>query len=360
MVKHQLTSSAKSRLPLVDALRAVVATLVAWHHFVLYGLLSGLVLPLPDRMIDLLRNHRSIVQVFFVVGGYVMAYSMSRRPWNCRHVGWFVVRRYCRLGLPYLGAVALAIGACAIGRGWISERVVGSPPTLAQILAHVAFLQDILGYDSLSAGLWFVCIDFQLGLVYVVLLYLRDAIGPVLGRARGEDSTVVFLFLGFMLAVPSLFFFNLHDRFSAWAVYFFGQFFLGVMVYHGLQGSRLRSLFGLYVLTIVAALAYSWRWRLATSLATGLILFVAGHFGVLERWPKGRIAAYLGRTSYSLFLIHFSVLVVVLTLWVRFDWIAGGNSSGVLVVAYIASLIVADAFFRIVEIPAVTISRKFT
>ena len=42
-------------------------------------------------------------------------------------------------------------------------------------MAHVFLLEDILGYESLSAGFWFVAIDYQLGLLYVAILYLRDA-----------------------------------------------------------------------------------------------------------------------------------------------------------------------------------------
>ncbi len=109
------------------------------------------------------RGRASIFRIsgFVHVARHVAA-NLERPP-----RGWFIVRRYCRLGLPYLGAIALAVAACASARGWLSESVIGPPPTIARVLAHVVFLQDILGYDSLSAGLWFVCIDFQLGLIYV-------------------------------------------------------------------------------------------------------------------------------------------------------------------------------------------------
>jgi peptidoglycan/LPS O-acetylase OafA/YrhL len=40
MLKQETTSAAPPRMPLVDALRAVVATLIVWHHFALYGPLS--------------------------------------------------------------------------------------------------------------------------------------------------------------------------------------------------------------------------------------------------------------------------------------------------------------------------------
>jgi peptidoglycan/LPS O-acetylase OafA/YrhL len=360
MLKREVTTSTPLRLPLVDALRAMAATLIAWHHFGLYGLQSTWAAPLPGQWIELLRNYRWAVQVFFVVGGFVTARSMSRRTWNCRQVGRFIVRRYCRLGLPYLAAIALALGACALGRGWVSESVIEPSPTFAQIVAHVVFLQDILGYQALSAGLWFVGIDFQLGLIYVAMLFLRDALARLSGSDEGEPSTVVPILLGWALAAPSLFFFNLHDDLDVWAIYFFGQFFLGVMVYHGLKSSAWMIPLGIYALMLIAALVYDWRWQLATSLLIGLVLFYGGKLGLMERWPTSRVVRYLGRTSYSLFLVHFPVLVVVSTVWARFDWTSPRAAVTAVVVAYIASLMAADVFYRAIDTPAERFSRKFS
>jgi hypothetical protein len=36
-----------------------------------------------------------------------------------------------------------------------------------------------------------------------------------------------------------------------------------------------------------------------------LMLAFAGRCGLLERWPKSRLIAYLGQISYSVFLVHF-------------------------------------------------------
>jgi len=204
MPQRHIANLPSPRLPFVDALRAVVATLVAWHHFALYDSLAGSAA--AARTLDWLRDYRSVAQVFFVVSGYVMARSMSRRTWHLRQMGWFALRRYCRLGLPYLATLALAMGACALGRGWLPENVVGHRPTCGQVLAHVVFLQDILKYESLSAGLWFVCIDFQLGLIYVAMLFLRDTFAHWLDHPDGEGSTFVPILLGTGLATSLLIF----------------------------------------------------------------------------------------------------------------------------------------------------------
>ncbi len=288
-----------ARLPLIDALRAVAASTIVWHHFALYLCVST-----PSvrfGFFDWLRDHGRATPIFFVVSGFVMAQTMSRRQWNLQQIGRFVVHRYCRLGLPYLAASAMAIAACTLARGTLPDDLVGAPPTLPQIAAHVFFLQDILGYPSFSAGLWFVCIIFQMGLIYAAMLWLRDAAARWLGRATAAQSNAVPMLLGWALAAASLFYFNVHLRFDVSAPYFFCHFFLGVMAHHGLRDRKSGFAFGLYVALMFVALAYLWRWRMVTSLVTGLVLFVGGKFGFIQRWPSSRAVQYLGAPATACF-----------------------------------------------------------
>jgi peptidoglycan/LPS O-acetylase OafA/YrhL len=344
------------RLAFLDALRAIVATLVTWHHFERYGPLWGLADPEPGLLALWVQECRWAIQVFFIISGFVLALSMSRHTWNARAAVRHVVRRYVRLGLPYLAAMALAIAAAATARGHLSEEVIGTPPTIEQVLAHVAFLQDILGYPSLSAGLWFVAIEFQLGLMYLAILLARD----VVVRFVSIDRDYVCLALGWPVALVSLFYFNVDESFDAWGIYFFAQFFTGVVVYHALQRRDLRYQFGLYAAVVSVALVYVWRWRLAGSLLAGVMVYVAGRRDFLARWPDNRLIDYLGRTSYSLFLVHYPVLLAVTTVWLTFDWTSRQGAAIGLVVAYLSSLASAELFFRWVEAPTAAWSRRFT
>jgi peptidoglycan/LPS O-acetylase OafA/YrhL len=333
--------------------------MIAWHHFALYGPLSDLAMPAIGEMVRLFANYGRATQIFFVVGGYVMARSMTGRAWGITQVGRYIIHRYCRLGLPYLAAVALGIAACAFGRGWLPSEVVDPPPTWNVILAHVFFLQKLLGYDSFSAGLWFVCVNFQLSLVFVGMLFVRDKL------ARFFPATAVLMVMGWLMALPSLFYFNVGDEWSNWFIYFFPHFFLGVLVYYGLKSNGGQIVFGLYVLVIAMALVYThtythvFRWRLQNTLIVGLILFFGGKFGLMNTWPKSPVIGYLGKTAYSLFLVHFPIFVVVATVWVMLGWTNPWAAVAGLVFAYIASLAASFVFYRLVEVPAGRLSRKF-
>jgi len=359
MTSSDNLSAPHSRLPLIDALRAVAANLIAWHHIDLYGPLSHVATPSsPSWTSDVAWNLSWAVQVFFVIGGYIMARTMSSRRWSCRDAGRFVARRYCRLVLPFLAAMVLAIGARAAGRGWLPERVVDHPATWDQVLAHFVLLQDILGYQSLSAGFWFVAIDFQLGLIYVALLCLREFVAWLSAESAGERANWLLLAAGCVLAAPAMFVFNLDARLDVWAIYFFGQFFLGVMVYEGRKSTASAIGFGLYVALTVAALAFAWRWQLATALTVAVVLFSAGKLAWMQRWPRSRLIARLGLTSYSLFLVHFPVLVFVATIWARLGYTTVTSAVVASVAAYVASLAAAELFYRLVESPTLALATR--
>ncbi|MDR2837876.1 MAG: acyltransferase family protein, partial [Azonexus sp.] len=187
-------------------LRAVAALTILWHHFALYAPLSDWAAPLIGGVLDWLAEYARATQVFFVVSGFVAARTIGLRLWNLKQLGRFALQRYCRLGLPYLAVILVILPIYALARDWMPEEVLGQPVSILQFLAHLFFLQDILGYESLSAGLWFVCINFQLGLIYVGGMILQQRFG------RGEDG--LFMLLGWGASIYSLFYFNLDPAFA--------------------------------------------------------------------------------------------------------------------------------------------------
>ena len=65
---------------LILALRAIAAIIITWHHFASYPPLAEWAAPLIKPVTDWLGQYARATQVFFVVGGYVMALSMAGRP----------------------------------------------------------------------------------------------------------------------------------------------------------------------------------------------------------------------------------------------------------------------------------------
>lgn len=298
-----------------------------------------------------LAEHARATQVFFVIGGFVLAHSLDRRPWRkVTALGHFVVERYIRLGLPYLLVVALLVPIDHFARGWLPYEVLGSPVSVPQLIAHVFLLQDILGYESLSAGFWFICINFQLSLLYVFMLFLRD------NWLQGRFDAVALL--GWPLSIFSLFYANLNGELDRWFVYFFPYFFMGVViqrVHAGVWGSAAFWWFqGLFFL----ALLLEWRWRLGLAAAVGMLLYFVEKSGYASIWPRSRVIRHLGQMSYSLFLVHFPVLLVVSTVWSRLGLDSPLQATLGLCFSFMLSVIVAFIFHRWVEVPVTRLKHK--
>lgn len=331
------------------ALRAVAALIILMHHYALYAPLRDWAAPLAGDVLDWFASYARATQVFFVVGGYVAAHTIGSRQWSLQHLWRFVLQRYCRLGLPSLAVVVMILPIYAFARGWVSDDVLGEVVTLPQFLAHLVFLQDILGYEALSTGLWFVCINFQLSIAYALILACEHHF-----RGKGDGW---FMRLGWLAAVSSLFFFNLNPEWDIWGLYFFPYFFMGIIVYRAVRG--LGKAFLAYQLLLIVAICVEWRWRLVIAMMFGMALYIAERSGLGERWPRSRWLASLGRISFSLFLVHFPVLVLVGGLWARLGWDSPLAAIGGLLVAVGLALLVAALFHRWVEEPARRLSHRF-
>ncbi len=337
-----------SRLPFIDALKALAAQLIVLHHLAFYGPMSDHAHALaPDLVSWLSQEARYAVQVFLVLGGFLAVQSLA--PAGCLRVSeplGVLWKRYCKLVSPYLVALLVALLSAAIGRALMAHDSLPAPPSVSQVLAHVFLLQSIFGHEGLSAGVWYIAIDFQLFALLLGLLWLaRQAAAGAAREAAIAACLVV------ALAVASLVHFNRDGEWDSWGVYFFGSYALGVASYWATNGRPRRAACWLapMVAVVILTLLVEYRPRIAVALVVALALALARLFGVLERWPKSRLIGYLGRTSYSLFLVHFPVCLLVNALFSRFarndPWL---NLVGV-VVAWLVSMAAAALFYRYVE-----------
>jgi peptidoglycan/LPS O-acetylase OafA/YrhL len=315
-------------MPLLDAAKGIACAVIVGHHLSRYGPMpAGAYTLAPDLFAWLSDQGRLAVQVFLVIAGFLAAASLA--PDGMLRVDRPVARilqRYGRLVMPYLAALSVCVLVAAVVRPWLDEEVVPASPTFGQLIAHGLLLQDLLGYESLSTGVWYVAIDFQLFALALALVGLPTLLQRASG-ASGASGTggaplsasarwlPVALVLG--LAITSLALFNRNARLDDTAFYFFGTYGLGMLVFwigRATRFSTWQSALALLVLVGAGALAIDWRSRIATALVTALLLAIAQrrHWLSPPHWPTVAVPLQrLGRMSYSLFLIHFPVLLAM-------------------------------------------------
>ncbi len=337
------------RFAFLDGLRALSAQVIVWHHIAFYGPLSDIAYPLIPTAIDFAAEYgRMAVQVFLVIGGFVAAQGLSRAvPITGAELLRQIGKRYWRLAWPYLAVVAIAVMANETASQWMTHHSIAAPPTVPQVIAHVFFLQTLLGYESLSSGFWYLAIDLQLSLLSLLACTTIGLVARRCGRAE-ETHRWSFAVL-FPIAATALFWWNRDPDHDIWAGYYFGSYFLGMSTAWWLTNRIPRGWYAAAVMLVVCGLVYDFRIRLAIALATSLLIAVAGVSGGLERWLRSSWIDYLARISYSLFLIHFPLCLIINAVLseVAADqpwWALGG-----MVFAWAVSCLAAVAFYHGVE-----------
>lgn len=299
-----------ARNPSLDHIKALACLTIVVHHLAFYGPMADVMRPTAPALIEWLQHYgRMAVQVFLVLGGYLAAAALAPQG-TTRHTQLWtpLSQRFVRLSLPYSAAlvVALVVNETVRGLGF-DHHSVSDTPTWQSLLAHLLLLQSIGGWESISAGVWYVAIDFQLYALCMLWLWLcsRQTAWTGLGQAGIVAGSAASLWL-----------WNLNSSLDMWAIYFLGAYGLGMMAWWATHAQRRRQR-ALWVLAIALlgslALTIAWRDRIALALISALVLAMGGNL----RWPpalrqwKCTPLAWIGQRSYSIFLIHFPMCLLV-------------------------------------------------
>jgi peptidoglycan/LPS O-acetylase OafA/YrhL len=342
-----MSTTPQGRLALIDALKAFGSQFIVLHHLAYYGPMTDWTQQRWPALVNWFsQDARMAVQVFLVVAGFLSAHSLA--PQGVLRVGQPLAqiwKRYVRVALPYLAALLVSVVCTEWARLWMTHDSMSDLPTGWQWFTHVLLLHGLLGVDSISAGVWYVAIDFQLYVLLLLLLWLPS---------RWRWAQWIGGGLVLVAVLVSLFHFNRDAVWDAWALYFFGAYGLGVLTYWAMRPDQstapwVRWAWVALCLCVVLALLLHFRARIALALAVAIVLGVAHRWQWLRRWPKNAVVAYLGQISYSVFLLNFPVALVVNAWFTRYMpadvwW----QTLGVLV-AWLACNVAGMVFYHGVE-----------
>lgn len=373
----------KGRSTFIDALRGIAALGVACYHITRYepgGQPSRELIP---RFVLAGFDHAWIgVQIFFVISGFVIAYSLREARVTPGYFANYALRRSVRLDPPYWTTIVFVLLLHALLHlhlGFESPLDVPSklePELSASLVAsHLVYLQNILGYDNLSAGFWTLCIEVQFYILYVTGLGIAQRAGLAIAQRASPRHTGTWLLVVFLpAALLSLFEWtrtagaqSVYDN-DMWIIRFFCMFFLGAAALWTLEGWIPAALFWLYVVAVVGRIVMQ-AWfeglsddltvGLSAALAAGLAIYLTGRLGKLGSWFGAPILQYLGRISYSLYLIHFPISYVVMLLGYEVRGTPGPAEAIVwLGLALAASLAAAHVLYVLVEAPSVRLAAR--
>jgi peptidoglycan/LPS O-acetylase OafA/YrhL len=330
----------------IDALKCIGSQLIVLHHFCAYGPLADALHRLAPALAGWFYDYaRMAVQIFLVLGGYLALQSL--RPamrGDAAALGRALGLRYLRLALPLMTALALAVAAAALARVWLQADFMPSPPRWGQALAHTLLLQDLIDAEALSAGIWYVAIDLQLYALLAVLLWL--------GQRGSRPAPALWLVAGLMLA--SLLVFNRQAHWDDWGLYFFGSYALGALAGWAAGSRRALRWLGLLAALGLLTLWLDWRTRIALALGVALLLGLMqwrSRPAASSTGMAGHVLQRLGRSSYALFLVHFSVLMLANALYAQLGQADPWAALLMLALGWAGSVALALVFERWVETP---------
>lgn len=353
------------RVAALEGLRGIAATIVVVRHTsnaialpdgTRRALLEGPLAPLFDA--------QAAVALFFVLSGFVLTGSLARGS-SAPDTAQFWVKRVFRIHPPY--AVALLLTWVASFAYLVPEA--GAPFTnWLRSLAGVHLAPDALAAALLYPGPadhqldvgWTLAIEMTWSLLLPLLYWIARAThwGVAVGLAAaplGFSGAPLFALYGLHFAVGMAIALE-RDRVTA---------LLGSL------GTAAASLLWLAALALASApLLLGWHRALAGILmpdisdpaavalrvpGTALLLGLALTLPWWQRLLAHPAALFLGRISYSLYLLHMGVLVLA-TRWIAPEGLAASIALGALVLG--SSIALSVLFHRAVERPAIALGNR--
>ncbi len=298
------------------------------------------------------------VPIFFVISGYCIhrggALRLAKNPDYRLDTGNFWVRRFARIYPVLLAALVLTFAL-----DWVSLQL---PPVnhkireigLQAFLVNLFSLQGVAGKTYGSNGaLWTLSLEVQFYAIYPLLFALR--------RRLGMTSVLAIVAV---INVVSAYVLERHD------IQFFTSYWFSWTLGAWIADAKAR--------TAPDARSSAWLYVLAAAfIALGCAAFHFGQYGAFQLWAVGfafylykalerpnamadtpgvRLLSRFGDFSFSLYLIHLPIFVLLSSILFRSSlqmsiWPSFGYMLVAVPVAYV--------FYRLVELPAMKWSASF-
>jgi peptidoglycan/LPS O-acetylase OafA/YrhL len=341
------------RFRFLDAMRGIAAMWVVIFHILAGHQIDLLAAVLPAPVVAFMSHGHLGVPIFFVISGFVIAHSVGLTRVTAGFLGRFIARRSLRLDPPYWVSIAFVIAMQVLALHFVAGKQAVLP-SVGTVAAHLIYLQGVLGLPEINTIYWTLCLEVQFYLSYVLLLGLVQ-------RLAGGTLRHVVLLLALTTAtasLPGVLGLLPEGAHEVWFPVLWHGFLLGAFTYWSWRGLLDLRLWGGYVAIVFASgILRSDDFAIATAIA-------ALAFQVLARradWAaplEARWLQFLGRISYSLYLVHNPVSGAFFNVAYRMTGRNAGTEAGWYLPALFVNVLAATAFWYVVERPSSRLSSR--
>jgi len=368
------------RIPELDALRGVAAFTVLLNHCFavypgIYGVLSSksiagagfLLSVFSFSPLHIFWNGRAAVILFFVLSGFVL--SISHYNGLKFYYGSYLIKRICRLYIPYFIIITISVFLLNYYQGsheteQISYQFNRSWNTKINICDYIYLLLLHGKVDIVNFPLWTVIIEIEIAIIlpFCIMLIKR------LNFYSNMIFIVAYLII-LKLAAHTISNLDIIAR----NLYYLPFFLFGSLLYkHRMKFRNLRVTNAFYIVTtyVVISILCNWEWLIVWfvkydkdnflffindyMIAIGSILLIIiciSNFGSIKKVLNKAAFQFLGRISYSLYLIHVVVILFVLY-YFRFT-----NYKYQVLTVITSCLLVSYGYYLCIERPSIKLGK---
>lgn len=356
-----MSDTAKERLHYLDSVRGIAASLVVIYHFI--GWRWGE--RIEFNLASMIFNGADAVSFFFVLSGFVLSYKYFQRDAQLS-IKKYVAKRFLRLYPAFIFTVLINY--------WYWHK--GNP--------EVNMLTDALWYNGQQLWQELLMVKGQhkyyipgwtLGVEMALSLLM-----PILILAGKQYFKLIwwFISLSMFMGAGYISIFTMHFCLGMILAYYYPQIRSFAAREHSWYKWRYVLYAGILILFSLRHIDRAWGlpsllvkfnsfWRIEifhyTGFASFLILLIIINKPKLHRFLHLKPLLFLGKISYSIYLMHWLVVVIVMKNWDgTMGWIQDPYLcfTFLLTVTIIITLILATIVYYLIEEPFIRLARRVT
>jgi peptidoglycan/LPS O-acetylase OafA/YrhL len=321
------------RIKTLDGLRGLAALSVCIFHFTNSN--SNF---LSDGILKKSGSYGFLgVAVFFVISGYVLCNSLLKSKYEIKKFPIFISKRLIRLEPPYLLSLVLVIIL-----NYLSERTniyQGQRQNFdfVRILSHLGYFTEILGYKWFNPVYWTLAIELQF---YILL----GIIFPFFYSKTYKFFIVILILLliNYLLPTDKLVFHYLPSFLIGISFCLFSENYLNK-----------------YYLLITTSILILFEIIFGQGALYAIVIFFTPFLIFWKPIGDNKIIIFLGKISYSLYLIHIPIGMRIINLGARFSHDNFMLQLLILLSALFTSIIISFLFYNLIEKPSILYAKNF-
>jgi peptidoglycan/LPS O-acetylase OafA/YrhL len=312
----------------VQCLRGIAAFMVLLHH------LSGTKdLPITSSFGYLCSFGWMGVNIFFIISGFIIPYSMFAKDYRMSDFKIFFVRRLTRIEPPYIVSIGLVL--LLNYSNTISPWYNGPAFTVdwANVIGHFGYINAFTGLPWLNLAYWTLAIEFEYYLL-IALLY------PLITNSDKRVLLVTYLVLLAAAFIPA----------PGKHILIFLPFFLMGIALFLFKAGKINASYFFPMVALAAAVVFYTHGNILLCLSVFSLLFI---YYVRK---VGTALLLLGTISYSLYLTHGVLVTRFMALSLRYmsmlaPWMR-------VCFCIIFCLLFAYVYYLLIERPSLALAKK--